>query len=255
MVKESAPIEAGTGIPLPLCPNPDLPPILSRGQPNVEREADWHHPFYFKRSLLSHGVAGEALRSSRVQWMMYDQHHEDRLGLHAFYDGPELPEPGVDWFRTTVLACADYVPAKGIAFRRNGEPYIRTLRLAERHRLLNSGVIRVANYDDVKPYFLEYVTQNGVENMAERTIDEFLHTRNLSKKRRLGESLIRAASEAAAEPIDEQYRAAKKQQFLPRQRTRRAANFIGNLLTYRTAPGIERDELVLSSLQERLLAA
>ena len=129
------------------------------------------------------------------------------------------------------------------------------MRTGERQLLLNSGVIRVAKYDDIKPYLLEYVAQNGVENMDERTIDEFLHTRSMKKKRRLGEALIRAASEVVAEPLDDQYRNAKKQRLLPYQRTRRAANFIGNLITYKAEPGLERDVDTILALESYLQAA
>jgi hypothetical protein len=255
VVKAPSPIDVETGIPLPLCPRPHQPLPVGRGVANVSREGDWHHPFYYKRTLLGHGLAGQALRSSRVQWMAYDDHHEDRQGLHAFYDGPPLPQTDQDWFKTTVLVCADYVPIRGVDFHRSGEPYIRTMRTGERQLLLNSGVIRVAKYDDIKPYLLEYVAQNGVENMDERTIDEFLHTRSMKKKRRLGEALIRAASEVVAEPLDDQYRNAKKQRLLPYQRTRRAANFIGNLITYKAEPGLERDVDTILALESYLQAA
>jgi len=252
MVRLASPIDVETGVPLPLCPSPNTPPIVGRGEYNVNRAGDWHHPFYYKRELLSHGLAGAALRSSRVQWLAYGDHHEDQKGIHAFFDGPPLPKNDFEWFRTTVLTCADYVPLRGIAFRRSGEPFVRTMRTSERQLLLNSGVIRVANYDEIKPYLLEYTAQNGHENMDGRTIDEFLHTKSLKKKRRLGMTLLRAASEVVAEPLHEQYSNAKKQRMLPYQRARRAANFISNLITYRPEPGLEHDENTIFALELHL---
>lgn len=253
--KLPTPVEVTTGVPLALCPNPQLPPTTGRGVYNADRVADWHHPFFPRRYVKGLGLAGRALRASRVQWMLYDDHHEDKGGLHTFYDGPDLPATEDQWFRTVVLASADYVPAHGIDFHRNGEPYERTLRTNERLRLLNWGMIRVSNYNEVKPYLLEYVVRHGMSMINELLVDEFLHTSNLHRKEAIGEHLIREASQVAAEPLQDEYRVAKKEHFLPHKRTRSVANFIGNLLTLRAEPGREIDSATILSLENHLAVA
>ena len=255
MLRMEAPTDELTGVPLPLCPNPQLPPCTGRGVMNYDRVADWHHPYYPRRSLDGEGLDGEGLRASRVQWVMYDDHHEDRGGYHAFYNGPKLPERGFDWFKTVVFASADYVPARGIDIHRASGPYERTLRTSERLRLLNSGMVRVGSYVRVKAYLLDYVGKNGLASAEEDTIDEFLRTSDIQRKQALGGILIRHASELVADPLRETYRTAKKERFLPHQRTRSAGNFICNLLTYKAEPGGEPDIDTIMALQAYLPAA
>ena len=69
------PTDELTGVPLVLMSTQDLPPI-DLEKKNIERIADWHHPFHPRARFVNKTKALAALRSVRKQWVMYDRHHE-----------------------------------------------------------------------------------------------------------------------------------------------------------------------------------
>src|SRR4051812_44051119 len=102
-----------TGIPLPLWPRDDLPPIAIGRIRNYARIADWHHPFHPRAHLLTDNLGAAAVRNCRIQWTEYDDHHHK---YHGAFKGSELPQGSDEQFRTVVLAAAGFIPDAAIGF-------------------------------------------------------------------------------------------------------------------------------------------
>lgn len=217
------PFDEMTGIPLPLMPDSDLPPIAIGRIRNIERIADWHHPFHPRVALITEGVGAVALRNCRIQWTEYDTHHHK---YHGAFVGPALPETDDEQFRNVLFASAGYVPSEAITFRRSGRPLIKKLDDEQREHLWNSGQLRVGNTSTVRDFMLAYTLQQDFRHVNVSTIDEFLHTRDLARKKELGGTLLAIAAYDAAEPIEDLYKHSRRLHLLPPGRARTAGRFV-----------------------------
>jgi len=212
-------------------PRTDLPPISIGKSRNIERIADWHHPFHPRLVLISEGVGAVAVRNCRIQWTEYDDHHHK---YHGAYVGPELPEDADEQFRTVVFAAAGYIPQQTIGFGRFKKPIIRNLNDDQRNLLWQSGQLRIANLSCIRDFLLEYALAGDLSRMNESTIDEFLSTKNTSRKKELGSNLLAIAAYNAAEPVEDSYKESRKLHLIPPDRARTAGRFIfGTMNTHR----------------------
>jgi hypothetical protein len=248
------PVDFSTGVPLPIYPPKRLPPIIRKGQKNVDRFADWHHPFH-PREPLVHGSLGlQALRGCRVQWARYEDHH-DGVGYHQTFAGPPLPETELQLFKTIVFACAGFVGSQALAFSRRGEARVQELNWEARRRLLAPGVLMIDNYYKVTDYLLDYGARQTMDAMNPGKIDELLHSHDLAARERIAAELINAASEETTGNFQTEFRQAKRQNWLPNQRTANAANYVRNLLTVQRDGSRSVDRRTLRRLTESLQPA
>ena len=227
------PTDELSGLPLPIFPNPQLTPVLSRSVINRDRVADLHHTFHPRLSLVNMGLSAEALRACRVQWVLYDDHHNE-VGYHKGFVGSERPKTDFDMFKTIVFASAGYVPDRALAFDEEANHTVVSLNRAQHAQLLQPGIMRVDNYTKVKDYLLDYAARKGITDRGSSTVDEFLFSKDKARCALLGNELIRLASEVATSDLDRDYREAKKARALPDRRSSVVANFVGNLLTIKT---------------------
>ncbi|HET6924889.1 MAG TPA: hypothetical protein VFH39_03615 [Candidatus Saccharimonadales bacterium] len=240
------PLDHATGIPFPLMPRVDLPPVPVGRIKNEARIADWHHPFHPRQELVSEGITSAvAVRNCRIQWAEYDDHHHK---YHGAYFGPVLPETDIDRFRTVVFAAAGYVPDAAIAFGRFHRPLIKKLDEDQRNYLWHSGQIRIANFATVRDYLLEYTLASDLSGVRESTIDEFLHTSDVKRRKELGGTLLGIAAYRAAAPVNEVYKLSRKMNLIPPDRARTAGRFI--LKTMNT----QRQKKAMSALMTKLAA-
>ncbi len=224
------PVDESTGVPLPIYPRGELPPIPRKGQTNTERYGDWHHPFH-PRAALVHGTLGQqALRNCRVQWTKYEDHHNG-IGYHQTFAGPEVPESELRIFKTVVFAAAGFVGPQAIALSPNGHHSIEELRRWERQRLLAPGVIQIDEYYKVSNFLLDYGARHSIATMNSGLVDELLHSTDLKARARVAGELIACASEEVTGDFKEEFRQAKRERWLPNDRTASAANYVRNLLT------------------------
>ncbi len=223
------PVDAETGIPFPLAPRADLPPVPARGERNTQRDADQHHPFHPRAALVGASLSEQALRDCRVQWADYDDHH---YRYHPNFVGPPLPVDETERFRTVTFAAAGYIPGTVIGFWQ-GVPILRPCSEAQRERFWQTGQIRIANSASVRKFLLEYPLRHDFAGINESTIDEFLHTTDQDRKRELGNNLLAIAAYDAAAPLRAHYRQSHELHQLPRHRARTPGRFILGVMTDR----------------------
>lgn len=248
------PVDASTGVPLPIYPSIDLPPVPEKGQKNLERLGDWHHPFH-PRSALIHGDLGlQALRGCRVQWVKYEDHH-DGVGYHQTLAGPALPSSEFQLLKTVVFACAGFIGPRAIAFAENGQHSIKELSMAERKRLLTPGILRIDDYFKVSKYLLDYGARKSIAAMDSAMVDELLHSTDTHAKERIASEFISYASEEITGNFKEEFRQAKREKWLPNERTASAANYVRNLLTIRRDGTRSVDRRTLRCLTQAIQAA
>jgi hypothetical protein len=225
------PLDEFTQIPLPIMPRDDLPAVSTGKMRNVERIADWHHPFHPRAALVTEGTGAIAVRNCRIQWAEYDDHHHK---YHGVFNGPVLPEGADEQFRTVVLAAAGYVPPEAIAFRKSGAPILKTLREEQRNQLWSSGQLRIGNVATVRDFMLDYTLERDFSIVNDTTIDEFLHTKDMNRRKELGGTLLAIAAYDAAESVKDIYKLSRKLRLLPPDRARTAGRFIfGTMNTHK----------------------
>lgn len=230
------PIEEVTGIPYPLYPSRELPPVPVGRARNIERIADWHHPFHPRQELIHGNLGDVAVRHCRIQWAEYNDHHHR---YHGAFIGPALPEEPVDQFRTVVLAVAGYVPQQAIGFDSRSRPIIKEICDSERKMLWDGRQIRVANLATARDFMLNYTLTRDFSDINLGTIDEFLHTTNLNRKKELGGTLLAIAAYQAAEPMENLYRSLRRSHLLPEGYARTAGRFVfGTMNVYRRSRAI-----------------
>jgi hypothetical protein len=239
--KRITPTDIMTGIPLPIFPNSELPPVLGRCEKNLDRIGDFHHSFHPRQELLHAGLGEKALRFCRVQWAMYDDHH-NTIGYHKNLVGPDLPKTEKDKFKTVVFASAGYIPENALVFDKAGEVSIRHLGYYQRSMLQDTGAIRVDDPLIVKDYLLAYTGRNGSAAMDPSMLDEFLHSSDIEIRKKIGQRLLMLASEVTTDSFSSDYSQAKKAHLLPPNRSRAPSTYLTHLLTYRSRGRYELDK-------------
>ena len=244
------PTDQLTGVPSVLIPTLDLPPV-PLNQKNVERVADWHHPFH-PRSLLVNQTQGlAALRMVRKQWALYERHHDELPeGYHSIFGGPPLPSTEKEQFRTVIFAAAGYIPEMAIDFTADSKHRLKPLTDEQRLHLWQSGQIRIDHEVTVRDFIIDYILKTDFVDDGSVIVDEFLHTPNLERRIQIGNMLLRAASHESTTWLSPIYRKAKKEELIPPPRAHTVAQFV--LTTTGLAQGRKH---AYRALQDRFRAA
>jgi hypothetical protein len=221
------PVDEATGVPYVLMPVDDLPPLPRDGR-NLQREADWHHPFHPRAALVNQGPGLNALRVVRKQWALYGRHHNEvPAGYHSIFAGPFLPETEEDQFRTIVFAAAGFIPPVAIDFQRAEPHRLKPLTDEQRLQLWTSGEIRIDNEITVRDYLIRHALgRDFVDIKTSSVVDEFLSSPNRERRRQLGDQLLRVAAYQAADPLSPHYRRAKKDALIHPARSHSAGQFV-----------------------------
>jgi hypothetical protein len=203
MSERVVPIEQSTGIPLVIAPRFDMPRRLQSAQ----GEADWHHAVFPKKRPGLQTKSGKAIRSSRVQFVNYDEHRS----YHYYFDEYmtekwELPKTSIERFGMTVLMAAGYIPENAIRCRKHGPEYVA---LTERRRelLWSRGQVRLESAVNVYDFLQEIIIHQPLE-ISEQKVDEFLFSKDEQARLRVGNELITAAAESATDVVRPHYVAA-----------------------------------------------
>lgn len=230
--KLATPVDETTGIPLPIYPNPNIPAVVHPPAINSARLGDWHHPFHPREILVKGTLGQQALRNCRVQWAEYNEHH-DGVGYHSFFAGPNLPIREQEIFKTVVFAAAKFLPDKALSFDGEGGASVVKLDDAGRHRLLEDGVIKVANRINVRDFLLDYLARNGgLLADHQKAVEKFLDMPERENKLVLGRALINLASRAVTASIEPAYSQALRSHKLPAQRSAKPQAFVSNFLLF-----------------------
>lgn len=221
------PMDEQAGIPLPIFPRGDLPPVPVGRERNIERIADWHHPFHPRAALVEDGLGAMAVRNCRIQWTEYDDHHHK---YHGAYAGPELPQEPEEQFKTVVLAAAGYVPRQTIRFV-HGRPVVCHLDDELRESLWTSGQLRIGNTAAVRNFLIDYAFSKDFGGVNASTIDEFLHTPDEKRRKDLGSTFLGIVAYDIAQPLRSIYKESRKLNLIPRAQARTAGRFIFEAIT------------------------
>lgn len=213
---QTRPIDLATGLPYCFVPNPDLPPVMWP-QPNIERIADWDHQYprvetrYGNNPVLLRYGANLALMNLRIQWTMFDEHHE--VWNNSAFIGPMQPGNAKQLAATMLFGISGYIPPIGLNLQ-SGTPVEQKLTDDERRFLWESKQVRIACESPVLSYLRAYVLSQEVDHIQDRQVDEFLHTFDLERRVYLGHCLAAKVIERAVEPFDQAYTAAHKRGLL-----------------------------------------
>lgn len=197
------PIEQSTGVPLAIAPRLDIPRRLQ----SIPGENDWHHAIFPKKRSGLQTKSGKALRSSRVQFVNYDEHRS----YHYYFDEYmsekwDIPKTILERFGMTVLMSAGYIPEKAIRCRKHGPEYVN---LTERKRelLWSRGLVRLESEVNVYDFLQDTIVHQPLD-IPVAAVDEFLFSKDEQRRLKIGNLLIDAAVESATEIIRPQYIAA-----------------------------------------------
>lgn len=172
MAQETTPMDEISGLPLLIAPRDEVIEILDHRAPQHDSEgrpiADWNHVWHPAREVINAGRGGVALRNSRVQLVMRDEHEE----YHAYFAGPELPRRPAERFSASVLCAAGYIPMQAMAFNSDG-PKIVNLTPLQRDRLRQSGEVRAASLSVVHKFVKEFVMAQAID-VKPRVADKYL---------------------------------------------------------------------------------
>lgn len=207
------PTDAETGLPLPLIP-------LNLGFSARNMEVDFHHGYHTEESFKQNAGL-RALRTARGQCLPRWLHWK----YHEYFSGPLVPTDEAAIFRSTVMAAAGVLPKQGIDFK-SGAPQIRDItrpeqRLLARYVHVEGELERCAarhgkKWQDeryrtrfdrqqrkrIGSFFAEYAVEQRIDDVVSPVvIDEFLFTPKPSRRRELGDALLKAAIDVSVDPI------------------------------------------------------
>lgn len=197
------PVEPSTGVPLVISPRYDIPRRLASSQ----GENDWHHAVYPRRRAGLQTKSGKAVRSSRVQFVNYDEHRT----YHYYFDeymsnNWELPKSTLERFGMTVLLAAGYVPQKAIRCHKHGPEYVN-LGEHKRELMWSRGLLRVESEVNVYDFLQDVIVHQPLD-VPEHAVEQFLFSKDEQARLRVGNQLLAAAAERATDIIRPHYLAA-----------------------------------------------
>lgn len=197
------PIEQSTGVPLVIAPRFDIPKRLQTSQ----GENDWHHAVFPRKRPGLQTKSGKAVRSSRVQFVNYDEHRTYHYYFDEYMsDKWDLPKTSLERFGMTVLMAAGYIPEHAIRCRKHGPEYV-VLTERKREMMWSRGLVRLESAVNVYDFLQDTIVNQPLE-VPEKKVEEFLFSKDEQARLRVGNELIYAAAEKATDVVRPHYVAA-----------------------------------------------
>lgn len=242
------PTDEMSGLPLAIAPKCEWLPMHNA------QIADEHHGWHRKSAPLLNTLAGLALRNSWLQLIERDLHNEGPFRYHKHFSGPSLSIDEVDIFSRITLACAGFIPDHVIDTQKgdSGLSFVRPITKKEAEFLRTPSENNIFTYryiqyryEPIKEFFQGYT----LNHVSHEEVDEFLHTKNLERKKEIGRLLLQNAVELVTDDIKAKYLLTKKQGLL---HPAMPAN-PEELVLHKLGTQNERDHLV-SKLQDKIAA-
>jgi hypothetical protein len=238
------PVDEVTGVTYPLVTERPLPPISKCQNEQGQTIADWNHNYHPKEKLSKGTPLERGLRSARIEWV----HRDDHNSYHKQFYGPDIS--GADnMLKSLLFSAAGFIPEHGLQYDGREKAAIISLPPEQRLNLWKSGRVRISNTVIVRDALMDLALREDFSGINERTIDEFLSTNNLMRKRILGSTLLSMALHEVTEPLKLPYKQARQNQQLP-PNTSRTAGKLALALIDKT-----RRSRALSMLETHLRAA
>lgn len=199
-------------------------PILPNGLEGVH---SWHHHSHPHDHELLQGTGGMAVRGARLQWVegpggiaaLLNEANDmpEHIGLHPVYhrnyDGPPLPADRNEQFGYLIMVLAGYIPEYGLDLSKK-YGIERKIKPEERARL-QSGELRISNYEQIHDFFIEHIIYNGQgHNYDTRELDDFLSASQGNQRFMTGDLLIQSGVINAVQPWIRPYKEARRKGLL-----------------------------------------
>lgn len=241
--KVQIPTDEGTGMPYLVLPNgSDSPGAVN-----------YHHHYFDRRSpdlwgrlpsieelqpseLTIDVLGGAAVRISRGQVLPIDTHRR----LHEQFAGPVLPQTLEQKFMAAVKGHAGIAPRWAIDLTKSGDR--RFVYLSDKHafKLVTEQKLCAEYARDSRgatsrlnllgEFFLRYTLERGVVAVSDGEIDEFLHTNDKYRKKRLGTYILRSAINGLLDPLEDEYKELRRTQQLSPRRNRNLRGVVHSAL-------------------------
>jgi hypothetical protein len=173
----------------------------------MQGENDWHHAIFPKKRPGIQTKPGKALRSSRVQFVNYDEHRS----YHYYFDDYmtekwEMPKTTLEKFGMTVLMAAGYIPERAIRCGKHGPEYV-ALTEKRRELLWSRGLVRIESEANVFDFLQDTIVHQPLE-VPEQKLEQLLFSKDEQARLRVGNELLMAAAERATDEVRPRYVAA-----------------------------------------------
>lgn len=188
-----SPIEASTGIPLPI--------VGPKG-----RSPNRHHAFFYERNYINGTLGQQAVRLARIQRANRYVHQN----AHKHLDGTAFPISEAQEWEIAVLSLAGYVPDLGVKFKKR-ELYVEGLTVKEKKSLRRPGTITPEKSSREQGKIGEFLLKYAYENLdrsEQLWVEEFLGIQDdayddglRTRKLVLAEKLTNRAIETAVDPV------------------------------------------------------
>ncbi|HVV25485.1 MAG TPA: hypothetical protein VHC21_00425 [Candidatus Saccharimonadales bacterium] len=228
-------------------------PIISENQ--GKQRPSVHHTYFYERHYLNHSAPMRALRHSRLQQTNNPAAHKI---YHKHYKGTLMPDGEAAIARAIILNSAGYVPHLGVIIK-GDDVTVRELTDQERNRLRKPSVFMLeksrGDQARVGRFLMEYALRRGFDRAKQAHIERFVEliTRKLDKdeelqqqKLRLGLRLANIAISEVVEPVERDYREARRAYALKKGAPTTAWEMVKKLLK-------EREVDYIPTIENKLL--
>ncbi len=168
---------------------------------------DFDHSWFFSGDPGFKGDDGKALKYSVGQRTVRWEHElKNRFALP-----PQLPERGDGYFKAIVAGCGRLVGPYAIDFTKDDWTELVLMTPAQYARVIDPGRMYIQDEhsrrrfpvirDHLGRYFAAYALEHGLDHISEKTIDEFLGTKDPAVRAKLGNLMLQQSIEASIAPV------------------------------------------------------
>lgn len=123
-----------------------------------------------------------------------------------------------------ILLCAGYIPEQGIKIRNNGAESVK-LREDTRNQMRSSGIIIVSSQEVVFDFFGDYILSRDL-SVAKTKVEKLLTTTDITQRFKLGNQLLRIATDIAVDDVRPAYARAYKERLIKPEASADPVKFI-----------------------------
>jgi hypothetical protein len=209
------PTDPQSGLVLPVAPRCEWLPL------NNPEVADVHHNVHPRNHPGLKTLAGFALRNSQLQITERTLHNEGPLRYHRWWAGPEIPDDERIIFQRCLWASAGVIPRRVIDLTSRSAPFERDATRKEMEFLHTPNeddpfgyrYIRY-RYEPIRDFMRHFAAKQNLWHLSPSRIDEFLHTKDMDQKLRLGKFLLANAAAVASDGMRERWHLLRRRKMI-----------------------------------------
>lgn len=248
------PTDPQSGLVLPIAPRCEWLPL---DNPDI---ADVHHNVHPRRHPGLMTLAGFALRNSQLQIVERTLHNEGPLRYHRWWAGPEIPDDERVIFERCLFASAGVIPRRVIDLTSRSAPFVRDATRREMEFLHTPNeddpfgyrYVRY-RYEPIRDFMRDYAARQTLCHLNPNRIDEFLNTKDMNRKLKLGKFLLANAAAVASDSMRERWRLLRRRNMIHPAMPADPQTLVYYKLGFNTLQG-EAQPRVFGHLEQQLLA-